>query len=218
MNKSKNVARGLSTIGLVLILVAMLILNGYDVLNVNVSNNVAISADKEVKESSNSNTNNTNVIKMSLNETTDREVAEAVSLRLEVFDGLTMDELAEKLNRSLGNAVLAGKGYLIASYSLSNGVDPYVATAIMIHETGRGTSKMARECNNVAGQKGAPSCMGSYKGYATIDDGIKGAIDNLYNNYYARGLTTVEAIGPRYAESGTWVSMINGYVNSIRNK
>lgn len=218
MNKSKNVARGLSTIGLVLILVAMLILNGYDVLNVNISNNVAISADKEVKESSNSNTNNTNVIKMSLNETTDREVAEAVSLRLEVFDGLTMDELAEKLNRSLGNAVLAGKGYLIASYSLSKGVDPYVVTAIMIHETGRGTSKMARECNNVAGQKGAPSCMGSYKGYATIDDGIKGAIDNLYNNYYARGLTTVEAIGPRYAESGTWVSMINGYVNSIRNK
>ena len=218
MNKSKNVARGLSTIGLVLILVAMLILNGYDVLNVNVSNNVAISADKEVKESSNSNTNNTNVIKMSLNETTDREVAEAVSLRLEVFDGLTMDELAEKLNRSLGNAALAGKGYLIASHSLSKGVDPYVVTAIMIHETGRGTSRMARECNNVAGQKGAPSCMGSYKGYATIDDGIKGAIDNLYNNYYARGLTTVEAIGPRYAESGTWVSMINGYVNSIRNK
>lgn len=218
MNKSKNVARGLSTIGLVLILVAMLILNGYDVLNVNISNNVAISADKEVKESSNSNTNNTNVIKMSLNETTDREVAEAVSLRLEVFDGLTMDELALKLNRSLGNAVLAGKGYLIASYSLSKGVDPYVVTAIMIHETGRGTSRMARECNNVAGQKGAPSCMGSYKGYATIDDGIKGAIDNLYNNYYARGLTTVEAIGPRYAESGTWVSMINGYVNSIRNK
>ena len=218
MNKSKNVARGLSTIGLVLILVAMLILNGYDVLNVNISNNVAISADKEVKESSNSNANNTNVIKMSLNEASDREVAEAVSLRLEVFDGLTMDELAEKLNRSLGNAVLAGKGYLIASYSLSKGVDPYVVTAIMIHETGRGTSKMARECNNVAGQKGAPSCMGSYKGYATIDDGIKGAIDNLYNNYYARGLTTVEAIGPRYAESGTWVSMINGYVNSIRNK
>ena len=218
MNKSKNVARGLSTIGLVLILVAMLILNGYDVLNVNISNNVAISADKEVKESSNSNTNNTNVIKMSLNEASDREVAEAVSLRLEVFDGLTMDELAEKLNRSLGNAVLAGKGYLIASYSLSKGVDPYVVTAIMIHETGRGTSRMARECNNVAGQKGAPSCMGSYKGYATIDDGIKGAIDNLYKNYYARGLTTVEAIGPRYAESGTWVSMINGYVNSIRNK
>ena len=60
--------------------------------------------------------------------------------------------------------------------------------------------------------------MGSYKGYATIDDGIRGAIDNLYNNYYARGLNTPETIGPKYAESGTWVSMINGYINSIRNK
>ncbi len=218
MNKNNYVARGLSTLGLSLILAAMLILNGYDVLDINISDSVAISADKEIKESSNDDVTVSNIMNMALNSSEEREIAEAVSLRLEVFDGLTMDELSAKLDRSLGNAALAGKGNLIASYCLSKGVDPYLATAIMIHETGRGTSTMARQCNNVAGQKGSPSCMGSYKGYASIDDGIRGAIDNLYNNYYARGLTTPETIGPKYAESGTWVSMINGYINSIRNK
>lgn len=218
MNKLNNIAKGISTVGLSLILIAMVMLNGYSLSDMNISDSVSVYSDKELKESSNSNITNANIMNMSLNTESNREIAEAVSLRLEVFDGLTMDELSAKLDRSLGNAVLSGKGYLIASYSLSKGVDPYVATAIMIHETGRGTSRMARECNNVAGQKGAPSCMGSYKGYPSIDDGIRGAIDNLYRNYYARGLNTVEKIGPKYAESTTWVSMINGYINSIRNK
>lgn len=218
MNKLNNIAKGISTVGLSLILVAMVMLNGYSLSDMNISDSVSVYSDKELKESSNSNITNSNIMKMSLNTESNREIAEAVSLRFEVFDGLTMDELSAKLDRSLGNAALSGKGYLIASYSLSKGVDPYVVTAIMIHETGRGTSRMARECNNVAGQKGAPSCMGSYKGYPSIDDGIRGAIDNLYKNYYARGLNTVEKIGPKYAESSTWVSMINGYINSIRNK
>lgn len=218
MNKLNNIAKGISTVGLSLILVAMVMLNGYSLSDMNISDSVAITSDKEIKESNNSNITNTNIMNMSLSTESNREIAEAVSLRLEVYDGLTIEELSAKLDRSLGNAALSGKGYLIASYCLSKGVDPYIATAIMIHETGRGTSRMARECHNVAGQKGAPSCMGSYKGYPSIDDGIRGAIDNLYNNYYARGLNTVEKIGPRYAESSTWVSMINGYINSIRNK
>lgn len=217
MNKINYIARGASTLGLVLILIAMIMLNGYDVLNVNISDSVIASYDKEVKESSNT-LDDVSIKPMVLVTAEEREIADSISLRLEVYDGLTMEELASKLDRSLGNAVLSGKGYLIGSYCLSKGVDPYVATAIMIHETGRGTSAMARQCYNVAGQKGSPACMGSYKGYASIDDGIRGAIDNLYNNYYARGLTTVETIGPRYAESSTWVTQINNYINSIRNK
>ena len=51
-----------------------------------------------------------------------------------VYDGMTLDELSEKLNRSL-NSTISGKGYLIASHSLEMGVDPYMATAIILHET-----------------------------------------------------------------------------------
>ncbi len=137
-----------------------------------------------------------------------------------VYDGLTMNQLAEKLNRSL-NSTISGKGYLIASYSLQLGIDPYMATAIILHETGcNGTcSALVRECNNVGGQKGGPSCGGgAYKAYATLDEGIMGYLDNLYRNYYAVGLTTVETIGPKYAASTTWASKVNNYIALIKSR
>lgn len=137
-----------------------------------------------------------------------------------VYDGLTMNQLADKLNRSL-NSNISGKGYLIASYSLQLGIDPYMATAIILHETGcNGTcSSLVRECNNVGGQKGGPSCGGgAYKAYPTLDEGIMGYLDNLYRNYYAVGLTTVETIGPKYAASTTWTSKVNNYMALIRSR
>ena len=138
-----------------------------------------------------------------------------------VYDGMTLNQLAEKLNRSL-KSTIAGKGYLIASYSLQLGVDPYLATAIILHETGcnSGTcSNLVRSCNNVGGQKGGPSCGGgSYKAYPTLDEGIMGYIDNLYKNYVSKGLTTAEAMGPKYAASTTWASQVNNYIALVKNK
>lgn len=137
-----------------------------------------------------------------------------------VFDGLTMNELADKLNRSL-KSTISGKGYLIASYSLQLGIDPYLATAIILHETGcNGTcSRLVRECNNVGGQKGGPSCGGgAYKAYPTLDEGIMGYLDNLYRNYYAYGLTSPETIGPKYAASTTWASKVNNYIAVIKSR
>ena len=137
-----------------------------------------------------------------------------------VYDGLTMGQLADKLNRSL-KSTISGKGYLIASYSLQLGIDPYMATAIILHETGcNGTcSSLVRECNNVGGQKGGPSCGGgAYKAYPTLDEGIMGYLDNLYRNYYSYGLTTPETIGPKYAASTTWASQVNNYIALIRSR
>lgn len=137
-----------------------------------------------------------------------------------VYDGLTMNQLADKLNRSLKSNI-SGKGYLIASYSLQLGIDPYMATAIILHETGcNGTcSSLVRECNNVGGQKGGPSCGGgAYKAYPTLDEGIMGYLDNLYRNYYSYGLTTPETIGPKYAASTTWASQVNNYIALIRSR
>lgn len=136
--------------------------------------------------------------------------------RVEVFDGLTMEELAAKLNRSL-RAEISGKGYVIASKCLELGVDPYVATAIILHETGCGQgscSHIARTCYNFGGQKG--SGCGAYQRYGSIDEGLNGMISNLYRNFYAKGLTTIDSIAPRYAESSAWPAKIHGYVARIR--
>ena len=139
---------------------------------------------------------------------------------LVVYDGLTMDELADKLNRSLKNE-LSGYGYLYASYSLENGVDPYIAVAISLHETGcnGSCSNLMKTCNNVGGQKGYPTCgTGSYKAYDTLEDGIKGFIDNLSKNYFDIGLNTPELMNKKYAGSTTWAAQVNNYVSVIKSR
>jgi len=140
--------------------------------------------------------------------------------RIEVFDGLTMEELAAKLDKNLGNDIMGGKGYFIASNCIEKGVNPYIATAIILHETGCGTkcSNLARYCYNVSGQKGRPGCNGgSFKKFDSLDEGIMGLVNNLYKNYYSVGLDTVEKIAPKYAEGNTWAGKINYFVNKIKN-
>lgn len=193
--------------------------------NVNISDfkiqNMAASANMIIQDT-NKETTEENKKTTDLLTAVDMETAPAsviVPPRIEVYEGMTLEELAVKLDRNLGTDIVAGKGVLIASECVNKGVDPYVAVAILLHETGckHSCSRLARTCNNFGGQKGAPGCNGgSYKAYNSIDEGLVGFIDNLYRNYYSRGLNTVESIGPRYAESNTWVSKINSYVSQIR--
>ena len=132
-----------------------------------------------------------------------------------VYDGKTLDELVNIINRSL-NSTISDKGYLIVSYSLERGVDPYVATAIMLHETGCkwNCSRLVRECNNVGGQKG--SGCGSYGYFNSLDEGIMAFIDNLEKNYISYGLTTPEQINPKYAEDPNWSKKVNKYIEEIK--
>lgn len=135
-----------------------------------------------------------------------------------VYDGLTMDELIAKLDRSLKGKV-AGTGEKFATRCLELGLDPYMAVAIVLHETGcNGTcSKLVEACNNVGGMKGRPGCNGgSYRAFDTLDQGIDAFLNNLYNNYIAQGLVTPEQIGVKYAASTTWASKIHYYMNKIK--
>lgn len=145
----------------------------------------------------------------------EKELAESEQV---VYQDMTMNELAEKLNRSL-NSTISDQGYLIASYSLEKGVDPYLAVAIMLHETGCKweCSTLVKSCYNVGGQKGSPSCgNGSYRRFSSLEEGIKGFIDNLAKNYYAYGLTTPEQMNRKYAGSTTWASKVNAYIEQIK--
>lgn len=135
-----------------------------------------------------------------------------------VYDGMTLDQLGEKLNRSL-KSTLAGYGPVFAKKSLDNGVDPYIAVAIVLLETGCYSGKcstLTSQCNNVGGMKGNPGCGGAYKRFATLDEGIHSYIANLSKNYYKKGLTTVELIGKKYAESKTWSTKVNNYIHILK--
>ena len=134
-----------------------------------------------------------------------------------VYDNMTLNELADKLNRTLSSN-LSGYGEFIASYSLEKGVDPYLATAIMMHETGCewGCSSLVRSCNNVGGMKG--SGCGEYGYFNTLEEGIQRFIDNLYNNYYAYGLTNANLMGNKYAEDPEWARKVNVHIEKIKNR
>ena len=137
-----------------------------------------------------------------------------------VFDGLTEKELIAKINKSL-NSDLEGKGNLFVKYSLENNVDPYLAVAISLHETGCKweCSQLVKKCNNVGGQVGKPSCNGgSYRSYKTLEEGIKGFIENISRNYIKKGLTTPEEMNSKYAASKTWASKVNKYIDEIKSK
>lgn len=149
-------------------------------------------------------------------------IVEVIPERIEVYDGLTMEELVDKLNRHLGSDILAGKGDVIASESLSKGVDPYIVVAIISQESGcagsNGCSNLAKYCYNFGGQKGSPGCNGgSFKQFDSIDEGLAGLVDNLSRNYFALGLTTPETIGPKYCEGDEWAGHISWFVEKIRN-
>lgn len=130
-----------------------------------------------------------------------------------VYDGLTLDELAEKLDRSLKNE-LSGMGYEIASRAINLGIDPYLAVAIILHETGCSwnCSTILKNKNNVGGMKAS---NGNYASYPTLVEGIDAFMNNLYYNYYQKGLTTPEAMNKKYAESTAWSSKINNYIEKI---
>lgn len=132
-----------------------------------------------------------------------------------VYDGKTAQELIDIINKSL-NSTISNKGELIVLYSLERNVDPYMATAIMLHETGCkwNCSRLVRECNNVGGQKGH-GC-GSYGYFNTLDEGIRSFIDNLANNYISQGLITPEQINPKYAEDLNWSKKVNKYIEEIK--
>ena len=133
-----------------------------------------------------------------------------------VYENMTYEELVDKLNRTLSSD-LTDMGYAYATYSLELGVDPYLAVAISMHETGCtwNCSYLLKACNNVGGQKGE-GC-GEYKAYDTLEEGIYGFILNIKNKYVDYGLLTAEQMNPKYAEDPMWASKVNKYIEKIRN-
>ena len=142
-----------------------------------------------------------------------------INERVIVYDGLTYDEMVNKLNGSL-SSTLSGTGNIFLDASIEYGVDPYLAVAIALHETGcKWTcSSLVTECYNVGGVKGSPSCGGgSYRAYPSLNEGIRQYVANIGLNYVAYGMTTAEAMQSKYAGSTSWALKVNNYIADIRN-
>ena len=135
-----------------------------------------------------------------------------------IWDGLTLEQLAERLDKNLYDT-MGGTGIHFANYTKETGLDPYLAVSIVNLETGCkwGCSYLAKNCNNIGGLKGKPSCNGgSYTKFDSLEEGIRGYLDIVYNNYWQKGLTTPELMNPKYAASDTWALKVNRYYEAIK--
>ncbi len=137
-----------------------------------------------------------------------------------VFNNMTEDELIEQINKSL-SSTLTNTGEIFVRRSLELGIDPYIAVAISLYETGCkwGCSYLTRECYNIGGIKGSPGCNGgSFKRFDSLEEGINSYL-NLIAGYYKNGMDTPEKMEYRYAGgSTTWASKVNAYIESIKSK
>ena len=133
------------------------------------------------------------------------------------FNGESAEVIAKKINKFM-HSTLKGKGDFIVEYSLSIGLDPYLAASVMLQETGCywTCSKLTRSCNNVGGNKGKPGCNGgSYRKFDTLEQGMKFAMRKL-NSYYKKGYKTAKQINPFYATDKTWHEKVQRYYNRIK--
>ena len=137
-----------------------------------------------------------------------------------VWEGMTLTELTNKLNKSL-KGYMVNTGYFFAKFTKDTGLDPYLSVSIVLLETGcKWTcSTYTRECNNIGGLKGKPSCKGtSYRKYDTLEEGINGFLNIIYKNYFLKGLTTPELMNPKYAASSEWAKKVRTYMDDVKNK
>ena len=143
------------------------------------------------------------------------------------------DELMKQQDAALptGKAVKINKSALrgLAPYEQAfydagkkYGVDPKLLIAIAMHETGKGTSPAFLRKNNAMGI--SPN-GGGPRDFSSVEESIDYAARLLRKHYLDKGLTTIAAIGGKYAPVGAdndprnlnqhWAKGVRKYYNSL---
>lgn len=221
INKAEYI---ITAIGVILSLMAVYLINGYfnnkvyqkkTTISVTTSDIRLANKVESVEEQTTETSTTTSTTTMTT--TTQKIVtttSPVISLGEEViFDGLTKTELIDKLNKNLYDT-LADTGIYFANYAAETGLDPYLAISIVNLETGCkwGCSSLVKNNYNIGGLRG----NGSWLKFSSLEEGIARFLDTLYNGYWALGLTTPEAMNPKYATSTEWAKKVNVYYETIR--
>ncbi|WP_461365068.1 glucosaminidase domain-containing protein [Candidatus Darwinibacter acetoxidans] len=121
---------------------------------------------------------------------------------------------AARFERVFAGTALAGIGEALVAAEEEIGVNGVVLAGIIIHESGWGTSRLARERNNLAG-------LGAYDGREYAYSMTFGSRENCIM-FLARLLRdkpgTLEQVGRWYASDPRWAAKVAGCVRSIAQK
>lgn len=109
------------------------------------------------------------------------------------------------------SGVLEGKGEQFCKAQEKYGINATFLVGIANHESGLGKSDFARTRNNIAGMRGS----NGYLRFKSVDECIDKMAANLKEKYIDCGLTTIEQINKKYAESNEWSSAVIRHMNPI---
>ncbi|UOR14082.1 peptidoglycan DD-metalloendopeptidase family protein [Halobacillus amylolyticus] len=119
--------------------------------------------------------------------------------------------------------VFTGKGDIFIEVAEKYNLDPVLLASIAFHETGFGTSNLVENYNNPGGLYN--STINDFFRYDSLQAGLDAMADNLYDNYYAEGLFTIEQVGQKYAPIGVkndpnnlnahWIPTIKKYSSQL---
>jgi hypothetical protein len=121
---------------------------------------------------------------------------------------------AERLERALSGTGLAGLGQAFCRAERDTGINGLILAAICAHESGWGTSRLARERNNLAG-------LGAYDG-REYSCGMAFESREECVLYLAELLQdrpgTLEQVGAWYASDPRWAAKVAGCVRVIAER
>lgn len=186
-------------------------INSEEVINTTTETTTSTTTTLTTTTSTTTTTTTTKIEDLEIKRSVESDIVDDNSI---VFDGLTLTELSNKLNKHL-SSTLTDTGIYFANYTKKTGLDPYLAVAIVLHETGcKWTcSSLVRNNYNIGGLKSG----GKFIKYNSLEEGIDGYLNILFNNYYNKGLNTAELMQSKYAPSSTtWTEKINWYINTIK--
>lgn len=112
--------------------------------------------------------------------------------------------------------VLRGTGQKFIDYANKYDIDAALAVAIAVEESGRGTSKLARNNFNFFGMKAA---SGGWRKFNSVEEGIEGGISYISRKYISQGITNIQDIGKIYCvPSEGWIKNVSAHYKTITGR
>jgi len=122
--------------------------------------------------------------------------------------------------KAIGADSMIGLGKAFKLAEAEYGVNAAFLAAVAVHESGKGTSRIAREKNNLFGWgavDGDPYISAST--FSTLESGISFVAYRLRTVYFDHlGLTTLRAVGSRYATDPEWANKVLYWVKKLHEE
>lgn len=131
--------------------------------------------------------------------------------------------VAERFENAFRGTALEGIGEMLVFAENETGINSLVLAGIIVHETGWGSSRLAKEKNNLAGLN---ACGDVYNNAFSFDSRIDSImfLGNLLSTKYCPGgkyfggSFDLEGVGHKYAEDSLWAKKVAGCMKTIFTK